>query len=238
MTIARNHDEETETMKPLKYSKTKHLVVKQTTKKLNCYGLATDCILHHSRPGSCETLTYVKTCLSIQKDTYWKRLWSRRSETLNSRLTVGQTPSDNMTNVGWFSSFYHEWSRTPVIFGYRIEAQREANTEHCDLFFWGNKHPNTAQRTLVWRKRDWGFGLHHIQSKIYAFWTKCNLDIISHHKFATWNYYALITLARNFRYSLLDYGQIRPRTLTRGIIHFSKPPKPRPNGYPQIVNWN
>ena len=66
-------------------------------------------------------------------------------------------------------------------------------------FFWGNKRPKVALRTLVGRKRDGGFGLPHIQTMIDAYRIKVGLQIISTSKPATWKFYALVNTASQLR---------------------------------------
>lgn len=119
---------------------TKHLVGKQTTKILNCYGLVIGYTHYASRPGSSGSLTFFSARLSIQKGVYRKRPWCRKLETFNSSPTVRQTSSYNMTNVLWFSRFYSECSRTLAVLDYRIKTHRESNTEHCDLLLVGKQN--------------------------------------------------------------------------------------------------
>ena len=66
-------------------------------------------------------------------------------------------------------------------------------------FFWGNKRPKIAHRTLVGRKRDGGCDLPHVQSMIEALRIKLGLQIMSTRKAATWKFYALITTASQLR---------------------------------------
>jgi exonuclease III len=66
-------------------------------------------------------------------------------------------------------------------------------------FFWGNRRPKVAHRTLVGRKGDGGLCLPHIQSMIDAYRIKVGLQIISTRKPATWKFYALVNTASKLR---------------------------------------